>query len=119
MGRASLWLGDVDGATRALRAGEALLGRWISAVNGTLGAGIAALQGDVDDAAARYSAAFDLWRAIDDGLSLALAELDCVLLLGPDHAAATAGKEAKDIFTQLGALPLLERLEAARAHDED
>jgi class 3 adenylate cyclase/tetratricopeptide (TPR) repeat protein len=114
-GRASLWLGDLDGATRALEAGKALLGRWISAVNGTLEAGIAALGGNVDDAAGRYAAAFDLWRAIDDTLSLALAELDCVLLLGADHPASVAGKEAKDIFAQLGALPLLERLENARA----
>jgi class 3 adenylate cyclase/tetratricopeptide (TPR) repeat protein len=113
-GRASLWLGDVEGTRRVLESGQALLGRWISTVNATLEAGIAALEGRIDEAASCYAAVFDRWRAIDDTLSLALSELDCVLLLGADHAVAVAGKEARDIFTQLGAQPFLERLEAAR-----
>jgi hypothetical protein len=117
-GRASLWLGDLEGATRALAAGRALLGRWISAVNTTLEAGIAALEGRVEDAADHYAAAFDRWRAIDDTLSLALAELDCVLLLGASHPASVAGKEAHDVFAQLGAAPFLERLESARSTTE-
>jgi class 3 adenylate cyclase/tetratricopeptide (TPR) repeat protein len=114
-GRASLWLGDVEGARRALESGQALLGRWISAVNATFEAGIAALEGRTEEAGNAYTAAFDRWRAIDDTLSLALSELDCVLLLGADHRVAVAGKEARDIFTQLGAQPFLERLAAAPA----
>jgi hypothetical protein len=39
--------------------------------------------------------------------------LDLVLLLGPAHPDATAAKEARDIFTQLGAKPFLERLNRA------
>ena len=117
-GRSSLWLGDLEGARSALASGRALLGRWMTAVNGTLEAGIAALERRPDDAAETYAAAFDTWRALDDTLGLALAELDCVLLLGRDHPTAVAGKEAGDIFTHLGALPLLERLEAARADTE-
>jgi tetratricopeptide (TPR) repeat protein len=113
LGRASLWLGDLAAAKEALAAGEALLGRWITAVNRTFAAGIAALEGRTDDAADRYAAAFDLWRALDDTLSLALAELDCLVLLGPNHPVAVAGKEARDVFAQLGALPFLERLETA------
>ena len=88
-------------------------------MNGTLEAGIAALEGRLDEAAERYGAALDAWRALDDTLSLALCELDLVTLLGAAHPAAVAGKEAEDIFTQLGAVPFLERLAAARSSAPD
>ena len=118
-GRAALWRRDVDGARQALASGQALRGRWMSAVNGTLEAGIAALEGRIDEAAERYAAALDVWRVLDDALSLALCELDLVVLLGAAHPAAVVGKEAEDIFTQLGASPFLERLEAARSSASD
>jgi len=47
------------------------------------------------------------------GRRLALCELDLVVLLGPDHPDATAAKEARDVFTELGAQPFLERLNRA------
>jgi hypothetical protein len=40
------------------------------------------------------------------------------MLLGPDNPDASAAKEARDIFTQLGARPFLERLNRAVRSDE-
>ncbi|HEV3212279.1 MAG TPA: adenylate/guanylate cyclase domain-containing protein [Acidimicrobiales bacterium] len=118
-GRAALWRRDLEGAQQALAAGQALRGRWMSAVNETLAAGIAALEGRLEEAAERYAAALEVWRALDDTLSLALCDLDMVLLLGDANPSTVAGKEAEDVFTQLGAVPFLDRLTAAKAGREE
>ena len=89
---------------------KAFRGRWMAAARLTAEAGLAALEGRVEEAAEAYRGAIEAWRALDCTLDLALCELDLVLLLGPDHPDATAAKEARDIFTQLGAKPFLERL---------
>jgi len=117
-GRAALWRRDVDGVERALASGRALRGRWMSAVNETLAAGLDALAGRTAEATERYAAALDVWRALDDTLGLALCELDMVLLLGGGHDAEVAGKEAEDVFTRLGAVPFLTRLTEARSRSE-
>lgn len=115
LGRATLWQRDVDAARAAYASGLKVRGRWIEAVLDTIGAGISALEGDVEVAAKQYSAAFESWRVLDCTLPLALAELDCVLLLGPVHSDANALTEAREIFEELGARPFLQRLEGAIA----
>ena len=67
----------------------------------------------MEEAAEAYRGAIEAWRALKCTLDLALCELDLVLLFGPDHPDATGAKEARDIFTQLGAKPFLERLNRA------
>ena len=88
-----------------------LRGRWMSVARLTTEAGLAALEGRVDELAESYRAAIEAWRALDCTLDLAMCELDLVLLLGPDVPDATAAKGARDIFTQIGTTPFLERLD--------
>jgi len=111
--RACLWLRDVEGARKILSAMTGFGGRWMAAERLTLKAGLAALEGHLEEAAEAYRQAIEAWRSLDCTLDLALCELDLVLLLGPDHPDAAAAKEARDIFTQLGAKPFLERLNRA------
>ena len=113
--RASLWLRDAEGARDALATMSQVRGRLMAAARLTVEAGLAALDGDTDAAGGLYRQAMDAWRVLDCTLDLAMTELDVVTLLGPDHPDATVGKEAKDIFVELGATPFLARLnEAAR-----
>lgn len=79
---------------------------------------MAALEERAEEAAETYRGAIQAWRALGCTLDLALCELDLVLLLGPDHPDATAAKEARDIFTQLGAKPFLERLDRAAGTEQ-
>jgi tetratricopeptide (TPR) repeat protein len=116
--RASLWLHNAEGAREALSAMAGFRGRWMAAARLTAEAGLATLEGRTEAAASSYREAIEDWRALDCTLDLALCELDLVLLLGPDHPDATAAKEARDIFTQLGATPLLERLNRATEAEE-
>jgi len=111
--RAALWLRDAGRARQVLSAMQGFRGRLMGAARLTVAAGLAALEGPPDEAAEAYRQAIEAWRALDCTLDLALCELDLVTLLGPDHPEATAGKEARDIFTQLGAIPFLERLNRA------
>jgi tetratricopeptide (TPR) repeat protein len=115
--RACLWLNDAAGVREALAGMKAFRGRWMAAERLTAEAGLAALGGRVDEAAASYREAIQAWRALACTLDLALCELDLVMLLGPDHPDATAAKEAGDICTQLGAKPFLERLNRAASKD--
>ena len=86
----------------------------------TVEAGLAALEGRADESAAGYRTSVEAWRALDCTLDLALCELDLVLLLGSDHPDARVAKEARDIFTDLGAQPFLELLNrAAGAEQQD
>ena len=79
----------------------------------TVEAGLAALEGHLEESADVYRESIEAWRSLDCTLDLAMAELDLVSLLGPDHPDAAVAKEASDIFTQLGAKPFLERLTRA------
>jgi class 3 adenylate cyclase len=75
--RASLWLGDRDGAAAAVdaieQAGER--GRATAATTLALRAGVAALDG-AEDVGDRYRAAADAWRELDLPLHLALCLVD-------------------------------------------
>ena len=115
--RAALWLRDRERASEALSAMKGFRGRWMAAERITVEAGLAALEDRLDAAADAYGKAIEAWRSLDCTLDLALCELDLVSLLGPDHPDATAAKEARDIFTQLGAKPFLERLNRAAGNE--
>jgi hypothetical protein len=116
---ASAWLRDLDGLRTALSSMERVRGRAVAAERRTTEAGIAALEGRLDEAADAYRDAIERWRVLESALDLALCELDLVILLGPDHPDATVGKEARDIFVQIGARPLLERLNQASGDTGD
>ena len=113
-GRACLWQGDVTGAKHVCAALESFRGRWAGAVRLTLEAGVAGLEGDRARARASYSASFEAWRALDCPLSLAMAGLDHVIVLGPKEDPAVTG-ETEAILTELGSRPFLERLRAQGA----
>jgi tetratricopeptide (TPR) repeat protein len=113
--RAALWLRDADDLREGLAAAALLPGRYVAAIARSFEPGLAALEGRLDEAAAGYAAAFELWRELDNPLELALTELDCVVALGPDHPSAVAAKESADLLVELGALGYLARLEATRA----
>jgi hypothetical protein len=117
--RTSLWLHDASGAHDALAAMRGFRGRWMAAERLTVEAGLAALDGRSEIAASGYRNCIEAWRGLDCTLDLALCELDLVLLLGPDHPDATAAKEARDIFIQMGATPFLQRLNSATGDEEE
>ncbi len=109
--RAALWLGDADSLRQLLAATRRVRGRSMAALRRTVEAGVAALEGRLDESAEIYRDALERWRSVGSVLDFALTELDLVTVLGADHADATVSKEARDIFVQLGAAALLDRLE--------
>jgi class 3 adenylate cyclase/tetratricopeptide (TPR) repeat protein len=77
-------------------------------------AGIAALEGRIDEAVGGYRQAFQYFRSNGDAFLLAGIELDLVMLLGSAHPAAReAAAEARPIFERIQARAYLERLDAA------
>jgi len=113
--RSSIAMRDATALREALASARLLGGRWMAAMRAEIEAGLAALEGRSEDAVELYAVAIDACRALNCSLDVAITELELVHLLGPDHPAAVAGKEARDIFTQLGATPFLARLDAAQA----
>jgi hypothetical protein len=109
--RAALWLGHTDDLRQLLGAMSRLRGRASAAQRRTTEAGLAALEGRLDEAAEIYVDALEQWRNVDSVLDLALSELDLVLVLGADHPSATVAKEARDIFVQIGAATMLHQLD--------
>jgi hypothetical protein len=116
--RAALWSGDAPKVRE--------LGDRLDAYPGSAGsttaarvsarAGIAALDGRVDDAVAGYRDALARFRAINHDFDLACTALDFVLVVRPENPAAlAAAEEARVIFERVGARPYLEHLEAALA----
>jgi class 3 adenylate cyclase/tetratricopeptide (TPR) repeat protein len=112
--RASFWAGDREGASRALEAMKAIggHGRTIHAHTNTIEAGLAAADGRMEDAAARYAEAISHWRALDSQFEMALAQLDFVRFVGGERPdVLTAGEEARRVFQAIGSQPLLRRLD--------
>ena len=114
---AALWRGDATQVRDAVTSTQFGRGRALVATRRMAQAGIAALEGRIDDAAELYRDAIERWRVLNCLLDLALCELDLVVLLGANHPDAVVAKEARDIFTQLGALPFLQRLDSLAASD--
>ncbi|HEY5265868.1 MAG TPA: adenylate/guanylate cyclase domain-containing protein [Acidimicrobiales bacterium] len=111
--RAALWLGRIDELRELLGAMQRLRGRYLTAQRRTTEAGLAALEGRLGESSEIYRDAIEQWRSVDSVLDLALAELDLVLVLGADHADASVAKEARDIFVQIGATTMIDRLDRA------
>lgn len=109
--RAALWLGRLDELRDLLRAMARLRGRYVAALRRTTEAGLAALEGRRGESAEIYRDAFEQWRGVESVLDLALSELDLVLVLGADDTDASVAKEARDIFVQIGANAMIDRLD--------
>jgi hypothetical protein len=116
--RAALWLEDMP---RARSAFDRLTqtnrhGNWLECTRDTLHTGLIALEGRREEAIDSYLQVADRWRALGVRLDLALAHLDMITLLGPEHPeAVAAATEAREIFTGLGAKPFVERVDSAIA----
>lgn len=109
--RAAVWLGEKDKVRDALGAMQRLRGRHMAAQRRTTEASLAALDGRASESAELFSDAFEQWRNVESVLDLALSELDLVRVLGADHADASVAKEARDIFEQIGATAMVDRLD--------
>jgi class 3 adenylate cyclase/tetratricopeptide (TPR) repeat protein len=116
LARCALWAGMPEQASAAaeIRRQSGSHGRGLNAGTRANEAGIAALTGHPDEAAAAYRDAIRQWRDLGCWFDLAMCELDFVKFVGgesPDVEAAA--DEARSIFTRLGAPALLQRLDEA------
>ena len=114
--RIALWRGDRTGAAEAIAGLDAtgLRGRAVDTDRTTIAAGIAALDGDLEQALGLYRDALERWRAAGLGWDEALCGLDMAIVLSQANAAVLAAAErSRAIFAGLGAAPFLDRLEAA------
>jgi class 3 adenylate cyclase/tetratricopeptide (TPR) repeat protein len=116
--RAAAWMGDGEHVREALyrMAAADRRGRWFDAGRRTVRAALASLAGEREAAIAGYLDAAALWRDVGWAVELGFCQLDFASLIGPDQPTArAAADEAREIFTRLGAAPLLARLDAALA----
>jgi len=119
--RAAVWLRDPDRLRRALEAMAPLRGRWIDAVRRTAESGLAALEGRREDALAGYERALSEWKELDTRLDHAFCAADMAHVLPDEELTNEALAESTAFLTGIGAVSLLERIEAARpspAHAE-
>jgi class 3 adenylate cyclase/tetratricopeptide (TPR) repeat protein len=119
--RASLWARDVSGARGDLEALDAtgVHGPAIEAMRLGFRAGLAALEGRTSEALGMYREALRAWRDLDVAVDGALAAMDMAILLDPtEPEVAEAARSAHQLFTRLGAVTLLEQLDAAMATGE-
>jgi hypothetical protein len=120
-GKAAILAGDATGAREALDSLtlNGTRGRVIDIERETIEAGIAALEGRTDDAVARYRAALSTWGEMRLPWDQAWAAWAAVASLGTDVPEARAwGAAARSILAQLGAAPLVERLDVALGGDD-
>ena len=120
-GRAAILVGDLDRAQRALAAIESV-GSYgaLGADSATLRAGINALEGRRVDALAGYRTALSRYRELGLRFDEALTATEIVALIGPAGPDVVAlADAAKAILVDLGAHPILGRLEGLLAGAED
>jgi hypothetical protein len=86
-------------------------GGWVDTMRQTLHAGLLALEGRPEEAAQRYVATARRWRELETWFELALSQFDFAATIGNNPDAKAAADEAHQIFTRLGAKPMLQRLE--------
>jgi class 3 adenylate cyclase/tetratricopeptide (TPR) repeat protein len=116
--RAAVWGDDLARARDAHARLEAnpSTGSFIAAHRLAARAGVAALEGRVDDATRGYGEAIARFRSISSDFNAAQAALDLVRLVGGSHPAAReAAAEARGIFERVGAQRYLDLLAAAAA----
>jgi class 3 adenylate cyclase len=91
-------------------------GRAMDADRGTIEAGLAALDGNRDEALATYRESLRAWRDLGLVWDEALCAIDMATLLDPGEPEVKAAAEAaRRILSRLGTRPLLDRLDAAMA----
>ena len=110
--RASLWLRDASGMREALGERGVSVGRATDLLFDVIWAGLAALEGRVEDARAAYLGAEAGLRDRGIRFELGLAMLEHAVFLAADASAGAAAEEARAIFEELGATTLLARLPA-------
>jgi hypothetical protein len=116
--RAFLLAGDAEGARLALaRHWRESPGNLIDDALGLAGeAGIAALDGRLDEAIAGYREAVERLEAIHIEWLVALLGFEFASLVGVDHPATReAVARSREIFERIGARPWLEKLDALEA----
>jgi class 3 adenylate cyclase/tetratricopeptide (TPR) repeat protein len=111
--RAALWMRDAAKAREALDATAPLRGRWAAAIQATLRAGLAAIEGRREEAATTYHEAFALWNALDSPIDHAYTAIDAITLLPDDPVSVEAAAQARARLEDLGAIPLLKRMTMA------
>jgi class 3 adenylate cyclase/tetratricopeptide (TPR) repeat protein len=113
--RAALWLRDPEKVRATLAAMGTLRGRWPDAARATVEAGLGALEARVDDAAAGYVRCLQAWSALELPLDRAVTVIDAALLLPTELLPPGEVDRTIAYLRDLGARPLLERLENAVA----
>ena len=119
--RAALWAGDLEHAARwADRFIDVRVHLPASEIRErSIAAGIAALRGDVSEAAAQYPHVLDDWRRLGHAYEVALTAIDMASVLDPrSDIVLRAAEEARLILERMGARPMLDRLDAAMARTE-
>ncbi|MDP8903818.1 MAG: AAA family ATPase [Chloroflexota bacterium] len=115
---AAVQLRDLDRA-KAVQARFLALpqrGRLLDARRREMEAGVLALEGRRDEAAAAYAAAIAGARELRATLDLAFIQLECAALLGTDsREGRAAADEARSFFERVGARVLIDLLDAAVA----
>jgi class 3 adenylate cyclase/tetratricopeptide (TPR) repeat protein len=119
-GRAALHLGDRATAQRVAAMIEPSVGGACDGDVGALRAGLAALEGRVDEALAGYRTALTVYREMGLRFDVAMTGLDMAALVGPGQSAVrAAAAEAREILVELGATPVVERLDRLMANPTD
>ncbi len=112
VGRHALHLGDLGLARTVAATLEPPLGGATDADLAALRAGIAAGEGRIDEAVAGYRAALGTYRDLGLRFDVAMTGLDLAALVGDgEPAVGAAAAEALEIFRELEAVPIVQRLE--------
>jgi class 3 adenylate cyclase/tetratricopeptide (TPR) repeat protein len=115
-GRAALHHGDRVTAERVAALIEPSVGGACDGDVAALRAGLAALEGRVDDARVGYRTASNVYREMGLRFDVAMTGLDMAALIGPgDPTVRAAAAEAREILVELGATPVVERLDRLMA----
>jgi tetratricopeptide (TPR) repeat protein len=120
--RAAIWAGDVEGARADLESLEGLhrRGRGVALERRTIEAGIAALEGRPGEAMATFREVLRGWDDLGLPWDRSLCAIDMATTLDPSEPdVVAAGAQARAALEELGALPFLERLDAALRRPPD
>jgi hypothetical protein len=112
VGRVGIWTGDPSTIRKGVGAFEHRRGRLIDVGLRELEAGLAALEGRVDDASALYADVLRTHEALGTIFSRAVCQIGMVAVLPPGSPMARmAEQEARGTLTELRAAPYLARLD--------
>ena len=112
VGRAALHAADRRTAEQVLGLNEPSVGGAGDGDQAALRAGLAALDGRVDDALGGYRSALSVYGEMGLRFDVAMTALDMAALIGPGQSAVrAAAADAREILVELDAKPLVERLD--------